>query len=223
MTLNEVPTTKNEIMRFLCDKCSLPEIVSKNYIDTISSRIGHHGLSHVIFMLRLLKSVPPELIGNLGYLILAILFHDSVYVPGSKTNEIDSFKYFVKRFDFKEDFYKGEYGYVKMLILESVNPAFDTANTSMEKDILLLHDLDYAVLGADWLNYLEYLMGIWVEYGRSFGMKQYIEGRLKFLDSILAKDSRPFYLEWFRNKFEGIAFDNVEKEIAILEDEVIIS
>lgn len=216
MNFDEIPTTELEIDSFL-NKINLPEKYSQ-YLELMKERPGHHSLGHVLFMLKLLKTVPNGLVGNLKYLVIAILFHDVVYVPGSSSNEYDSAEYLrnisLTWYDTEDSEAMNQY--VALLIRESPHPRIDNPSSDIGKDISLLHDLDYAVLGADWPTYLEYMMGIWAEYGRKFGIEQYMKGRLKFLNRVL--ETSPFCLLWFIKRFEGLAFDNIQREIVILEN-----
>jgi len=223
MNFEEIPTTESEIEAFLV-KINLPEKYS-NYVEYMKERVGHHGLGHVLFMLKLLKEVPHDLVGNLKYLVIAILFHDVVYSPGSRSNEHESAKYLhnVSLTWYDREDYENMNQYVTILITESPHPRISNPGSDIGKDISLLHDLDYAVLGADWQTYLEYMMGIWAEYAPKFGMEKYVKGRFDFLGGILVSSKPTFWTGWFFNKFHATSFDNMQKEVAILRDKIVIA
>ena len=215
MTFDDLPLVSEDFWSFLQRFGGMPEDYALDYIEEMSSRTGHHGIGHILFMLKLLKEVPIGLVHNLKLLTLAIIYHDIVYNPGSETNEEES----CSCFEDSVTLHSGEpmsvkdIAYVRVLIKQAAKEMPGT-DSIVYDDAMLLHDLDYAILGANWQSYLEYMMGIWAEYGKKYGIKKYIQGRLEFLQGILKKEI--FFNNWFKEKFGKAVAENVEREIGIL-------
>lgn len=86
-------------------------------------------------------------------------------------------------------------------------------------DLALIHDLDLAILG-DEQNYGLYSWMVMSEsMGNSCTIEEYAKGREKFLSDFLSK-KRIFETEYFYNRFESIARQNLLKERAFWQSKI---
>ena len=87
-----------------------------------------------------------------------------------------------------------------------------------DNDLNLFLDIDLESFGI--ISFEEYINnGIMYEYTHHYDLKEYIEGRTKFLQSLLKKDFIYRSIE-FKDKLEIIARENIGKEIEYLEKQI---
>lgn len=138
---------------------------------------------------------------------LAILFHDIIYVPGSKTNEFDSGQMLVWFWNTYPNLFKY---YTKHDITEAEKIINDTAthstNRSYSKVIL---DLDLYGLADDYDDYLEAGHRVRQEFNM-YSDEQWSAGRIKFLSGFINRDSI-FHTKQFSD-FEAKAKSNLVRE-----------
>ena len=166
----------------------------------------YHNLKHLGTMmdeaLRFKDSIE-----QLSVLKLSIFYHDIIYNPLRKDNELRSAERMKSRL--------GKLG----VATETIDRSFDQIlltkghqlKESSTSDDEYFLDFDLTVLGEDWLVYAEYAKQIRKEYW-IFPAKTYKEGRKKALASFLNRES--IYLTpAFRKTREEQARANLQREI----------
>jgi len=215
-----VPVGKNEIKNFMRIFVDKDEV--NTYFEVMNKRWGYHNIEHVIFLLSLLREIPDSIPDNFTQLILAILYHDYYYDITSKSNERLSAEMLAS--DCKIDDLIGEPKKMvigaQSLIIKSANPRIHSDKGCFVEnwsDVLLMHDLDYSILGVGRPHYIEYMVKVASEYVKKDGytIEQYIKGRIVFLDSLLGKENI-FYLEWFK-PLEDMVVKNILFEKNLLQ------
>lgn len=141
--------------------------------------------------------------------LLAVWFHDIVYVPGSPHNEVVSaglMRTIVAQNDaaFRAAFDGVDLGLAETIILDTRKHA-----ATHEQSRLVL-DLDMAIMGSSPERYADYVQGIRYEFS-AFSQDAFFDGRAKFLKSIL--QTRFFNLDTFHDKFDAIAQKNIQAEL----------
>lgn len=138
---------------------------------------------------------------------LALFYHDLVYDPACQDNEAQSAARLTARLSGHCDAPRLHRACVHIEATRHHNPTADT-------DTNLVLDLDMAILGAAWPDYLAYAKGVYAEYLPVYGAEAYAVGRVKlFLEPTLAKD-RMFLTDPFA-VLEPQARDNLLREQAL--------
>ena len=149
--------------------------------------------------------------------LLALLFHDAVYVPGRHDNEARSAEWADTLIRQYSDMSDTQRAGISALILVT---ASHYANESLSPDAEKLIDIDLAVLGASWPVYQAYAQGVRDEYcGAGVPPAAYAVGRIAFLDG-LAAHPHIFLTERARVQYEQAARRNIAAERAALSAEV---
>ena len=178
----------------------------------------YHGIEHIQFMLDLLRDfVPSHQVKNVDAIVLAILFHDYVYYPGSNANEAKSSAALYLAADGRFD--QKDLELAQRLILLSPDartPMKKTGDVKRDSELFmvsLLHDLDYAILGASGPVYLEYCTCLRREFVPSFcDDDAFTSGRYDFLKK-LVRNQPLFCLDLFNDKYGKKASANVLMEM----------
>lgn len=134
----------------------------------------------------------------------AILFHDSNYSPGGLSNEdfsADNAKNWL--FDYQK------VADVQRLILVT------KYNLPKNKDEEMMVNIDFSILGSNWLKYKQYAENIRKEYQPYVGDDSFRRGRIKLLRDLLDRDT-VFTLYWFMRQYEEQAVSNISRELLIL-------
>ncbi|KAJ5072901.1 hypothetical protein M0811_09347 [Anaeramoeba ignava] len=138
---------------------------------------------------------------------LSAIFHDLIYDPQSKENELNSVKLF-KEFSKEINLENQMIEKIERIILATQeNHAIFSTESDLELKIFL--DLDYSILGSNKEEYQEYKNAIRKEYSH-FNDKEFKEGRLKFIKNVLK--NKIFLTDYFEDKFEEKAKKNLEEE-----------
>lgn len=93
-------------------------------------------------------------------------------------------------------------------------------NIYNDNDLNYFLDLDLQSLGVE--SFQEYLIinnGIKYEYTHHYNIKDYIKGRITFLQLLLNKDNI-YRTNEFKDKLEIITKDNIRKEIEYLDKQI---
>jgi predicted metal-dependent HD superfamily phosphohydrolase len=117
---------------------------------------------------------------------LAIFFHDWIYDPKSKDNEIDSikcFKNFVNEICLSDSLSSRVSGYIERTITHTL----PTNVQEVDSDLSLFLDFDLEVLSRSDEDYALYAEQIQAEYSHLKPV-DYYAGRLKVLRSLLDRD-----------------------------------
>lgn len=153
---------------------------------------------------------------------LAILYHDIIYDPLSKTNEEDSAKYFEIAF---EDILSDHQGgrdmlrKVKYYILATKHHDQKIHEEEDISDLQLFLDFDLSILGSSSERYDAYSQQIRQEYS-TFPDKDYCTGRLKVLRGILNNGECIYCSDIFRSAYEAQARLNIDRECKALEQQL---
>lgn len=172
-----------------------------------SNKRHYHDLNHVIHLLHLLENYRFQ-VNDYDALYLAIWFHDAIYVAGRNDNEQKSAEW-AKSFLSKT-----------LMPIEQIEKIYryilttQTHETTGENDLNYFLDFDLSILGADEEIYDIYARQIKEEYS-FFGSFLYSIGRKKILKRLLELPSI-YKTEYFKDKYETIARQNIEREIELL-------
>jgi len=187
----------------------------EEYYFLAMDRPGYHGIRHIENLFILFEKYEKKFAHNPSALKFAIAFHDIVCIPGSKDNEMLTVGNLTKFMKFPKD--NEFFDYIADIITMSPNPMkIRGVDETEEQDILFFHDLDYSILGAPALPYLQYAMTLWQEYSfAGFSFANYREGRIKFLENLL-KMGEVFCLQKFRDMYNAQMKLNISKELEFL-------
>ncbi|KIM41146.1 hypothetical protein M413DRAFT_445859 [Hebeloma cylindrosporum] len=173
----------------------------------------YHTLTHIHSMLQCLDQFRP-VVKDETALTLAIFFHDWIYDPKSKDNEMESvkcFKAFASEIGLSEAIYSRVAGYIERTITHSLPTDVERSDS----DLCLFLDFDLEVLSRSETAYERYAEEIRAEYGH-FEEADYCAGRSRVLRSFLGRDRLYFSDEFYKSR-EQKARVNLEQEISKLE------
>ncbi|MEO1216482.1 MAG: hypothetical protein AAFY45_23300 [Bacteroidota bacterium] len=170
---------------------------------------AYHNLSHISYMLSLMdEHLPTE--AKSVELELAIWYHDVIYDPLSKENELRS-----------AELAKGRLSEISNLSIESIDRIFLLIMSTqghlpriegayrLENEWML--DLDLSILGSNKEAYLLYTKQIRREY-HMYAQDDYRLGRSQILKTFLER-KKIYFSDLFQELFEEKARDNLAKEI----------
>ena len=173
----------------------------------------YHTWQHILACLaeyRLVKCDEPRAV------LLALLFHDAVYVPGAKDNEAQSADLAMCLLAEHGNIPEGERREIAQMILLT---ASHHATNSLSADAMKLLDIDLSVLGAARPVYQAYAGGVRSEFCPAVvGEFKFRIGRIKFLRAV-QQQPHIFLTAEMRSRCEHAARDNIAAEIAALEQE----
>lgn len=164
----------------------------------------YHNLTHLENMFSELELVKDE-IQNFNNISFSVFYHDVIYDASSKLNEEKSAEFAKLRLE-KLGLNKIEIEEISAQIL-----ATKSHQKSENNDINYLLDVDLSILGKDIESYIKYTQQIRKEYS-IYPDILYKPGRKKVLQRFLELESI-FKTEYFREKYEGQARENIEIEI----------
>ncbi|HEY0857616.1 MAG TPA: hypothetical protein VGE16_11180 [Albitalea sp.] len=145
--------------------------------------------------------------------LLALLFHDAVYVPGRSDNEARSAELADRLIAEHSDLPADVRRRVSELI---VLTASHHAGAGLDDDARKFIDIDLAVLGAPWPAYRAYADGVKREYCPAVVTEpQFSAGRLAFLDALL-RQPQIYLTAEMRERREAAARRNIAAERAAL-------
>ena len=184
----------NEVFTALVDAHSAP---NRHY----------HNLNHIQHLLSLIESIA-ELSDRLSVIYFSAWFHDYIYDPKAKDNEINSAvsaEATLNKLNIAPVIIQS----VKQIILSTQyhQPLINSI------DNLIFLDLDLAILGTLPNKYLEYAQAIRQEYSW-LGDRDYQQGRKQVLTNFLARE-RIYYTDYFYRELEPMARDNLATEIEL--------
>ncbi|HPT66084.1 MAG TPA: hypothetical protein PK257_02120 [Candidatus Woesebacteria bacterium] len=186
------------------DQNSFNEIV-KNYSE---SHRHYHNLKHIDNSLGEFELIKDKL-NNPEAVELAIWYHDIVYNLYESDNEEQSAelaKTFCQKNNLSPDFTKQVEDHILF-----------TKHTSLinNSDSQYLADIDMSILGKQPDIFDIYEKQIYKEYSTLYSKADYQKGRTKFFKTIL---KHPIYTtDFFKNRYEQAARDNIQRTINKLE------
>lgn len=137
---------------------------------------------------------------------LAMIYHDIVYFMNDGSNESKSADIAA--------LHLAKIGYPSYSISEVAEliNATKTHALSKDADVNYFVDADMSILGSDATYYDQYAINIWREYNQS---PQFAQGRKQVLQHFLTMD-RIYKTDFFYQRYEHLARQNMEREIALL-------
>jgi predicted metal-dependent HD superfamily phosphohydrolase len=172
----------------------------------------YHALHHIGHMLNHFDQVS-HLINNPVAVSFAIWYHDAIYDPTRKDNELRSADLFIEHHESYLSIYMQ--GYVVDLILATITHTLPTLKTfDFNNDCALFLDLDLASLGAPWKDFHQNTNDIRKEY-LFVSEEDFNQGRGRILDNFLSRD--PLYFSpYFQNYFHDSARRNLKRSVKLL-------
>lgn len=183
----------------------------------------YHSLPHVVAILReLALNIGGEAFERMGELevarlILMCLYHDIIYVPGAKSNEILSAQY-VKHIAVENHIPLEKVAPVIRGITASGNHFVRDGALSLTEHLFL--DADLSILASpDWGTYTAYVGDVCSEYeGVGVTAEQFFEGRKTFLRGALDGGGAKFFHTREFDHMNGPAAANIRHELAMHEE-----
>jgi predicted metal-dependent HD superfamily phosphohydrolase len=188
---------------------------AKHYYD--EPHRAYHNWDHIFRMLlrwhtnkKVMSKIPQLSMVQM----MAILFHDISYVPGSKTNEEDSFLIFeIFKRRFKYSFFKLGIGTKEVITIHNIIMSTKSPHVPLCKEAELVVDLDMLGFSFSRPHYEENNRLIEKEF--SFLPKEsWRLGRLGFLQSMAKR--KPFYYTPALQHLDRAAYKNVRQDMHIL-------
>lgn len=187
-------------------------------------RRAYHTFQHALDVLERVEKVEKEL-GFFNYQAarLAALYHDAIYVAGSKTNELDSAN------AMNEFFFTGKAGDNVMMkdihtilsqaicLIEDTAHHMDPQDYTENWDTILFMDCDVLGFAEPWETFKKQNDDIAYEYG-VVDADAYNQGRVKFLAALYKKGV--FRSPYFKKHFEDSAIMNIRGALQQLGVEV---
>jgi predicted metal-dependent HD superfamily phosphohydrolase len=178
--------------------------IEKNYS---SNKRHYHTLQHLDSLLAQLTDIKAE-IQNWNTILFTLYYHDIIYNSLKSNNEEKSAELAEKRM--KQILVSNDkIEHCKKQILTTKSHIQST-----DSDTNYFTDADLSVLGQNWETYSLYYKNVRKEYS-IYPDFVYNPGRRKVLNHFLSMD-RIFKTDFFHNKFEIQAKQNLQKEIELL-------
>jgi predicted metal-dependent HD superfamily phosphohydrolase len=161
----------------------------------------YHDLRHIADML-----CKGEALALSDEQVMAVWFHDAVYVPGSKTNEADSAKLAVEKLT------AAGWDSARVEVVEQI--VLDTCGhlPSIKESEKVL-DLDLSTLGGSWESYERNGRNIREEFA-GVSDKDWNEGRGAWLEGMISRE-RLFWTPW-GEPLETEARANLQRDLDLL-------
>ena len=178
--------------------------IEKNYS---SKKRHYHTLEHLDNLLSQLTDVKSE-IQNWEIILFTLFYHDIIYNSIKSDNEEKSAEFTenrMKQISVSND---------KIELCKEQILATKSHIKSTDSDTNYFTDADLSVLGQNWETYLLYCKNVRKEYS-IYPTLVYNPGRKKVLNHFLSMD-RIFKTDFFYNKFEIQAKQNLQQEIELL-------
>jgi predicted metal-dependent HD superfamily phosphohydrolase len=179
----------------------------------------YHTIEHISAMLKCLDRYLC-LVKDEITIKLAIFFHDWIYDPQAKTNELESincFKEFAAELNLPESMITRVSEYIEHTIAHTL-PANDG---EADSDLHLFLDFDLEVLSRGEADYALYATQIRQEYSH-FSEWDYCTGRTKVIRAFLERD-RLYFSDAFYEMYEEVARGNLKGEAGLLEGKLEVS
>ncbi|WP_126247220.1 HD domain-containing protein [Chitinophaga rhizosphaerae] len=194
----------------LNQRCGSPPQAAWHEIDRITFQYSTHGrhyhnLDHLAELVKLQRQYAPLLLDN-DSVLYAIYFHDFIYQPKRKDNELKSAEeaiFYLRKVGAPVERQDKVYRYI--LATAGHQPELS------DPDLDYFLDFDLSILSAPEERYKVYAKNIRREY-RMYSWLDYRNGRVKVLQHFLAMP-HIYRTELFREKYERRARLNLEREL----------
>lgn len=174
----------------------------------------YHAWSHIAACL---KQFAEQRFDHPRAVLLALLFHDAVYVPGDKDNEVRSAELAERMLRYRSSVPESERRSVSRMILLTAD--HHSAAHRLTPDEAKLIDIDLGILGQAWPVYQEYMRGVRREFCPAVTTDfQFRLGRRAFLEKVL-RQRRIYMTAETANRLEVRARFNIGREIDLLRAE----
>ncbi|MBL8517126.1 MAG: hypothetical protein JNM76_09160 [Betaproteobacteria bacterium] len=173
----------------------------------------YHTWSHVLDCLTLFGKLEFE---HPRAVMLALLFHDAIYIAGQPDNEARSADLARRHLREGSDLGEEEIERIAAYILATAHhiPQGD------DPDLAKILDIDMSILGQPWQRYLIYAEGVRREYCPQAATEfRFNVGRLHFLQKLLKQD-RIFHSAELHAALEDAARQNVARKIGVLQQKL---
>jgi predicted metal-dependent HD superfamily phosphohydrolase len=167
----------------------------------------YHNLHHLENMFTELEAIKDK-ISNFSSISFSVFYHDVIYDAPSKHNEEKSAELAAMRLQNLN----ADHEIIKVVKAQII--ATKTHQLSDDSDTNYLLDADLSILGKDTETYRSYIQNIRKEYS-IYPDLLYKPGRKKVLRHFLELE-HIFKTEYFKDKYEMIARDNIKFELANL-------
>jgi len=179
--------------------------ISDNYSE---SKRYYHNLEHLDKLLEELTNIKDKL-EDWNTILFSLFYHDIIYNATRKDNEKRSAELAIERMM--------EIG-VEEVIIESTKLhilATKSHSIAINSDTNYFTDADVSILGYDWEVYSKYFLAVRKEY-KVYPNVVYKAGRKKVLNHFLAME-RIFKTDYFYDRYEKRAKENMNKELALID------
>lgn len=163
----------------------------------------YHTPAHIGHCLRQLD-LAAGLMDNADAVELGLWFHDVIYDPRASDNELKSAELFTAQADdhMDADFRRRVYD----LILITIHPE---QPRSLDQEFMV--DIDLSSFALPWPAFRRDSNAVRNEYAH-MSDKQFYPAQIRFLRALLARPSF-FFTEFFRERYETTAHDNITRHI----------
>lgn len=161
----------------------------------------YHNTSHLSALLKNMNDLPPQNSLTMAALKFSVFFHDIIYNPQSKTNELDSKNLFT---DFTREYPVDSH--IASLVEETILATAHHFQTPKNPETNFFLDLDLSILGASEKDYDQYEQAIRLEYGFVPEDIYQVE-RAKIMKTLL----NPYKTDWGKNKYTAQAQLNLAR------------
>lgn len=195
--LNNYTDDKNLINKFWSE-------IETNYTD---KKRHYHTIKHLENMYNELCECRDN-IDDWDTILFSLFYHDIIYNASKKDNEEKSAALAIERLQ------QINYPESKINLCYKAIIATKSHTLSSNNDINLFTDADLSILGYSWQEYEQYYKQVRKEYS-VYPDFLYKPGRKKVLQHFLDMENI-FKTEFFRNKYENSAKNNIIKELNLL-------
>lgn len=206
----------NLLNRNGCDMYYARSILLTSINAHISDKTAYHTPYHV---LSILSFVQNNSILLEDWELLAIFYHDVIYRPTGKRNEVNSIQFMLSLLS--------DTGISSELLSKAANGIQATAmhlDNDVDPSTEKILDLDLHTFTYDISSFSKVNEAVKAEFCREddinfkgYTLKEYLNGRKSFLNKLNSKKSF-FRTTWFKENFENIAKQNLLTEIEIVEN-----
>jgi predicted metal-dependent HD superfamily phosphohydrolase len=171
----------------------------------------YHTWDHVVACVETLRTFPCD---SGRSVFLALLFHDAIYIPGSRDNEKASAELASRLLRQHSSLEEKELAEIHRMILATEDHRVD--GEGLSRDLRATLDIDMSILGAPWEQYCSYADGVRKEYCPTVTThSRFVVGRIAFLSKVLASRTI-FHTPEGIARWERTARENVARELRTL-------